>query len=83
MYYSGKIFTYRLDWTTVTVGAQRMLAMSTSPASAGTSSSWASVAVGSSATATADSVLPEQPGAGVSVAPQVLLWSVLGCGWLQ
>jgi hypothetical protein len=37
-YYSGKIFTYRLDLTTVTVGAPRMLAMSTSPASAGVSS---------------------------------------------
>jgi hypothetical protein len=37
-YYSGKIFTYKLDRTTVTVGAPRMLAMSTSPASAGTSS---------------------------------------------
>jgi hypothetical protein len=37
MYYSGKIFTYKLDRTTVTVGAQSMLAMSTSPASAGAS----------------------------------------------
>jgi hypothetical protein len=46
MYYPGKIFTYRLDRTTVTVGAQRMLAMSTSPASAG-ASSWASAAAGS------------------------------------
>jgi hypothetical protein len=34
MYYSGKIFTYKLDRTTVTVGAPSMLAMSTSPASA-------------------------------------------------
>jgi hypothetical protein len=38
-YYSGKIFTYKLDRTTVTVGALSMLAMSTSPALAGTSSS--------------------------------------------
>jgi hypothetical protein len=38
-YYSGKIFTYKLDRTTVTVGAPSMLAMSTSPASAGASSS--------------------------------------------
>jgi hypothetical protein len=38
-YYSGKIFTYKLDQTTVTVGAPRLLAMSTSPASAGASSS--------------------------------------------
>jgi hypothetical protein len=57
MYYSGKTFTYRLDRTTVTVGAPRMLVISTSPASAG-GSSWASVAVGSSATTTAGSVLP-------------------------
>jgi hypothetical protein len=38
-YYSGKIFTYKLDRTTVTLGAQSMLAMLTSPASAGASSS--------------------------------------------
>jgi hypothetical protein len=38
-YYSGKIFTYKLDRTTVTVEAPSMLAMSTSPASAGASSS--------------------------------------------
>jgi hypothetical protein len=34
MYYSAKIYTYKLDRTTVTVGAPSMLAMSTSPASA-------------------------------------------------
>jgi hypothetical protein len=39
MYYSGKIFTYKLDRTTVTVEAPSMLAMLTSPASAGTPSS--------------------------------------------
>jgi hypothetical protein len=61
MYYSGKIITYRLDRTTVTVGAPRMLAMSTSPASAG-ASSWASVATGSSAIAAAGSVLPSATG---------------------
>jgi hypothetical protein len=38
-YYSGKIFTYKLDRTTVTIGAPSMLAMSTSPASSGASSS--------------------------------------------
>jgi hypothetical protein len=38
-YYSGKIFTYMLDRTTVTVGVPSMLAMSTSPALAGASSS--------------------------------------------
>jgi hypothetical protein len=48
MYYSGKMFTYKLDRTTVTFGALSMLAMSTSPASACASSS-ASVAAGSSA----------------------------------
>jgi hypothetical protein len=37
-YYSGRSNTYKLDQTTVTVGAPRMLAMSTSPASAGASS---------------------------------------------
>jgi cbb3-type cytochrome oxidase cytochrome c subunit len=37
-YYSGKVFTYKLDRTTVTVGAPRMLAISTSPALAGASS---------------------------------------------
>jgi hypothetical protein len=42
MYYSQIDFTHKLDRTTVTVGAPSMLAMSTSPASAGTSSStWA------------------------------------------
>jgi hypothetical protein len=48
MCYSGKMFTYKLDRTTVTVGAPSMLVMSTSPASAGASSP-ASVAAGSSA----------------------------------
>jgi hypothetical protein len=37
-YYPGRFNTYRLDRTTVTVGAPRMLAISTSPASAGASS---------------------------------------------
>jgi hypothetical protein len=41
-YYSGMVFTYKLDRTTVTVGAPRMLAISRSPTSAGASSSaWA------------------------------------------
>jgi hypothetical protein len=56
-YYSGRINTYKLDRTTVTVGAPRMLAMSTSPTSAGTSSC-ASVAAASSIAAAAGSVLP-------------------------
>jgi hypothetical protein len=42
MNYSGMVFTYKLDRTTVTVGAPSMLAISTSPASTGASSSaWA------------------------------------------
>jgi hypothetical protein len=58
MFYLRKFFTYKLDRTTVTVGARSMLAMSTSPASAGAFSS-ASVAAGSSAAAaTAGSFLP-------------------------
>jgi hypothetical protein len=61
MYYSGKIITYRLDRTTITVGTPSM-AMSTSTASAGASSS-ASVAGGSSAAATTGSTLPSATGA--------------------
>jgi hypothetical protein len=56
-YYSGRINTYKLDWTTVTIGAPRILAMSTSPASAG-ASSCASVAAASSVAAAVGSVLP-------------------------
>jgi hypothetical protein len=55
-YYSGRFNTYKFDRTTVTVGAPRMLAMSTSPASAG-ASSCASAAAASSAAAAAGSVL--------------------------
>jgi hypothetical protein len=44
-YYSGRLNTYKLDRPTVTVGALRMLAMSTSPASAGASSCASSPAV--------------------------------------
>jgi hypothetical protein len=64
-YYSGKIFTYKLDRTTVTVGAPSMPAMSTSPASAGASSP-ASVAASSTAT--------------VVVAGSVLLSTTSACG---
>jgi hypothetical protein len=70
MYYSGKTFTYRLDRTTVTVGAPRILEMSTSPTSVG-ASSWASVAAGSTATAAASSLFRRQLGAGASTAPRV------------
>jgi hypothetical protein len=61
MYYSGRINTYKLDRTTVTVGVPRILAMSTSPASAG-ASSCASVAAASSGAAAAGSVLPSVAG---------------------
>jgi hypothetical protein len=56
-YYLGRINTYKLDQTTVTVGALRMLAMSTSPASAG-ASYCASAAAASSVAAAVGSVLP-------------------------
>jgi hypothetical protein len=55
-YYSGRSNTYKLDRTTVTVGALRMLAMSTSPVSAG-ASSCASVAAASSVATAAGAVL--------------------------
>jgi hypothetical protein len=55
-YYSGRINTYKLDRTTVTVGAPRILAMSTSPALAG-ASSYASAAAASLVAAVAGSVL--------------------------
>jgi hypothetical protein len=61
MYYSGRINTYKLDWTTVTVAAPRILAMSTSPASTG-ASPCASVAAASSVAAAAGSVLPSATG---------------------
>jgi hypothetical protein len=55
-YYLGRLNTYKLERTTITVGALRMLAMSTSPASAGASCTYAGVA--SSAAAATGSVLP-------------------------
>jgi hypothetical protein len=57
-YYSGRINTYKLDRTTVTVGAPRILAMSTSPTSAGASSCASVAAASSAAAAAAGSVLP-------------------------
>jgi hypothetical protein len=56
-YYSGRISTYKLDRSTVTVGVPRILAMSTSPASAD-ASSYASTAAASSVVVAAGSVLP-------------------------
>jgi hypothetical protein len=66
-YYSGRSSTYKLDRTIITVGAPRMLAMSTSPPSAGTSSC-ASVAAASSAATVA--------GAAPSCAPAATTSSV-------
>jgi hypothetical protein len=54
-YYSGRLNTYRLDRTTVTVGALRMLAMSTSPASA-VASSCASTTIASAGASSRASV---------------------------
>jgi hypothetical protein len=48
-YYSGRLSTYRLDRTIVTAGAPRMLAMSTSPPSAGASSCASAAATSSAA----------------------------------
>jgi hypothetical protein len=67
-YYSGRLSTYKLDRTIVTVGAPRMLAMSTSPASAGASSCASVVAVASSAATVA--------GAAPSCAPAATTSSV-------
>jgi hypothetical protein len=50
-YYSGRFNTYKLDRTTVTVGAPRMLAMSTSPASTGASCRASAAAAPSAVTA--------------------------------
>jgi hypothetical protein len=63
MYSSGRISTYKLDRTTVTVGAPSMLAMSTSPASASASSSALVVAGSSAAGVVVGSVLPSTTGA--------------------
>jgi hypothetical protein len=63
MYYSGRIFTYKLDRTTVTVGAPSMLTVLTNVASAGAYSS-VSLAAGSSAVGAAiSSVLLSAAGA--------------------
>jgi hypothetical protein len=64
-YYSGSSSTYKLDRTVVTVGAPRMLAMSTSPPSAG-ASSCASAAAASSAATAAGAVLSCAPAATTS-----------------
>jgi hypothetical protein len=61
-YYSGRLNTYRLDRTIVTVGAPRMLAIFTSPASVG-ASSCAFVAVASPPAAVAGATLSCAPAA--------------------
>jgi hypothetical protein len=55
-YYSGRSNTYKLDRIIVTVGAPRMLAMSTNPPSAG-ASSYAPASAASSAATAAGAVL--------------------------
>jgi hypothetical protein len=76
-YYSGRCSTYKFDRTIVTAGAPRMLAMSTSPPSAG-ASSCAPAATASSATA-AGAVLSCAPEATTSSTPAAT-GSVLPCG---
>jgi hypothetical protein len=66
-YYSGRSNTYRLDRTIFTVGAPRMLAMSTSPASAG-ASSCASAAAAPSAVPVVGAALSCAPAATTSSA---------------
>jgi hypothetical protein len=61
-YYSGKFSIYRLDRTIVTVGAPRILAISTSPASVG-ASSCVSVAVAPPSAAVAGAALSCAPAA--------------------
>jgi hypothetical protein len=63
--YSGRLSTYKLDRTIVTVGAPRMLAISTSPALAG-ASSCAPAAVASSAATVAGAALSCAPAATTS-----------------
>jgi hypothetical protein len=66
-YYSGKFSTYRLDRIIVTVGAPRILAISTNPASVG-ASSCASVAVAPPSAAVAGAALSCAPAATTSSA---------------
>jgi hypothetical protein len=66
-YYSGRLNTYRLDRTTVTVGAPRMLAISTSPASAGVSS-YASMSTASAGASSCASVATARSAASSAVA---------------
>jgi hypothetical protein len=65
--YSGRLSTYKLDQTIFTVGAPRMLAISTSPASVG-ASSCASAAVASPPATVADAALSCAPAATTSSA---------------
>jgi hypothetical protein len=80
-YYSGRLSTYKLDRTIVTVGAPRILAMSTGPASAG-ASSCAYAAVASSAATAAGAAPSCAPAATTSsvaaAAGSVLPWGAGG-----
>jgi hypothetical protein len=74
-YYSGRLSTYKLDQTIVTVGAPSMLAISTSLASAG-ASSCASAAVASS-TATVAGAAPSCAPAATTSSAAAAVGSVL------
>jgi hypothetical protein len=74
-YYSGRLNTHKLDRTIVTVGAPRMLAISTSPASAD-ASSCASAAAASS-TATVAGAAPSCAPAATTSSAEVAAGSVL------
>jgi hypothetical protein len=77
-YYSGRCSTYKLDRTIVTAGAPRMLAMSTSPPSAG-ASSCAPAATASSA-ATAAGAMPSCAPVVTTSSTVAAAGSVLYCG---
>jgi hypothetical protein len=81
-YYSGRLNTYKLDRTIVTVGAPRMLAMSTSPASAGAFSCTSGVVVASSVATVAGAAPSCAPAATTSsvaaAAGSVLSWGAGG-----
>jgi hypothetical protein len=77
-YYSGRCSTYKLDRTIVTAEAPRMLAMSTSPPSAG-ASSYTPAATASSAAMAAGAVPSCAPVATTS-STAAAAGSVLSCG---
>jgi hypothetical protein len=74
-YYLGRCSTYKLDGTIVTVGAPRMLEMSTSPASAGASS--CAYAAAASSAVTAAGAAPSCAPAATTSSAAVVAGSVL------